>query len=85
MEQVASRRGACVEMGIFMQAEVVNGKSHPAGVRVLKFPKLLPSFCRASSHPAGVRVLKPALGLVLRVLLRVAPRRGACVETWDKK
>ena len=55
--------------------------SHPAGVRGLKLGNSPCMSINGLSHPAGVRGLKPPALLQHLSFLKVAPRRGAWVET----
>jgi len=77
---VAPRRGAWIETSTSANT-ITTGKSHPAGVRGLKLVivKQLPGI--GQSHPAGVRGLK--LNTLRRIfeIVKVAPRRGAWIET----
>ena len=56
-------------------------RSHPAGVRGLKPHEASEDAPNPESHPAGVRGLKPATENRAVDGLRVAPRRGAWIET----
>ena len=56
--------------------------SHPAGVRGLKHQPVIPSCHGLQSHPAGVRGLKlKHVTFYNSMYYRVAPRRGAWIET----
>ena len=56
-------------------------ESHPAGVRGLKRLGRPAANIDSLSHPAGVRGLKPLIYEIDEEEERVAPRRGAWIET----
>ncbi len=77
---VAPRRGAWIETGQKGDSRY-RATSHPAGVRGLKPIGLRVEAGTVTSHPAGVRGLKQHLQRRGRRAWRVAPRRGAWIET----
>ena len=78
---VAPRRGAWIETDRRYKFKWKAVSSHPAGVRGLKLRTRSRSACTSLSHPAGVRGLKQPTEPRGPQAQRVAPRRGAWIET----
>ena len=79
-ERVAPRRGAWIET-LPKKPKPGPVPSHPAGVRGLKHGTCTFTCAVSGSHPAGVRGLKRTMIEGLPWSSKVAPRRGAWIET----